>query len=109
MSVYAYGEAVRHLDGALKAQEVLDPDDRVRRCDLLLALGEALLPAGEAKRALDSAAPQALELAEALGDRQRASRACGIAGRSFSQAGTVTSATSEAGPSADLPHHYAAG
>ena len=28
MSVYAYGEAVRHLEGALKAQEVLDPDDR---------------------------------------------------------------------------------
>ena len=52
LSVYAYGEAVRHLEQALEVQEVLDPDDKAKRCDLLLALGEALLPAGEPLRAL---------------------------------------------------------
>jgi hypothetical protein len=39
MSVYAYGEAERHLEHALKVQEVLDPDDKGKRCDLLSALG----------------------------------------------------------------------
>ena len=74
LAVYAYGEAVRHLEQALEVQEVLDPDDKAKRCDLLLALGEALLPAGEPTRAVDEVAPEALELAEALGDRRRASR-----------------------------------
>ncbi len=44
LSVYAYGEAARHLEQALEVQEVLDPDDHSKRCDLLLALGEAMLP-----------------------------------------------------------------
>lgn len=107
MSVYAYGEAARHLEGALKAQEVLDPDDGIRRCDLLLALGEALLPAGEARRALDTTAPQALELAEALGDRGRASRACRIAWHSFVQVGPVARGTPEGGRWADLADRHA--
>ena len=76
LGVYAYGEAVRHLEQALAVQEVLDPDDAAKRCDLLLALGEALIPAGEPQRAAESVAPQALALAEALGDRSRASLAC---------------------------------
>jgi tetratricopeptide (TPR) repeat protein len=107
MSVYAYGEAVRHLEGALKAQEVLNPDDRVRRCDLLLALGEALLPAGEAQRALDTTAPQALELAEAIGDNSRASRACHVAWRYFQQVRSVAPAMPVAGRWADLADRYA--
>jgi hypothetical protein len=45
--VFAYGEAARQLDRALVVQDLVDPDDRVRRCDLLLALGEAQFPAGE--------------------------------------------------------------
>ena len=44
MGVYAYGEAERHWARALSAQEVLDPDDAAKRVDLLLALGEAILP-----------------------------------------------------------------
>jgi predicted ATPase len=40
----AHGEAQRLLRQALQAQDVLDPDDRDSRCDLLLMLGEALLP-----------------------------------------------------------------
>jgi tetratricopeptide (TPR) repeat protein len=107
MSVYAYGEAVRHLEGALKAQEVLDPDDRVRRCDLLLELGEALLPAGEARRALDVAATQALELAEALGDSRRASRACRIALNYNRGIGPMATGTPEADRWANVADRHA--
>src|SRR5207245_8156961 len=35
MQVFAYGEAVRHLEQAVRTQEVLDPDDRSKRCDVL--------------------------------------------------------------------------
>ncbi|MCH6556341.1 MAG: AAA family ATPase, partial [Chloroflexi bacterium] len=79
MAVYAYGEASRLLEQALQVQEVLDPDDKARRCDLLLSLGEALLPAGEPRRVMDAVAPEAFTLAEAVSDRARASRACRIA------------------------------
>jgi serine/threonine protein kinase/tetratricopeptide (TPR) repeat protein len=74
--VYAYGEAVRLLEQALKVQEVLDPEDKAKRCDLLLALGDALLLAGDARRVIDVEAPQAFSLAEATADNKRASRAC---------------------------------
>src|SRR5262249_10573953 len=73
-AVYGYSEAVRLLEGALQAQEVLDPDDQATRCDLLLALGDALLPAGEAGRVTEAVAPEGLKLAEAPGDRRRAAR-----------------------------------
>jgi hypothetical protein len=76
MTVYAYGEAARHIEQALAVQEVLDPDDKAKRCDLLLALADALLPAGESSRVVSAIAPEALALAEASGDRERASRAC---------------------------------
>jgi len=79
MSVYAYGEAEGHLNQALKVQEVLDPDDKLKRCDLLLALGEALLPAGQPLRAADAIAPEAFALAEALDDGARASWSCQLA------------------------------
>jgi len=74
--VYAYGEAVRLLEQALKVQEVLDPEDKARRCDLLLSLGDALLLAGEQQRVINTEAPQAFSLAEAIADNKRASRAC---------------------------------
>ncbi|MSQ28295.1 MAG: hypothetical protein EXR51_09195 [Dehalococcoidia bacterium] len=79
VSVYAYGEAVRHLETALQAQEVLDLDDKLKRCDLLLALGEALMPAGEALRASEDVAERAYALAEALSDTERASHSCWLA------------------------------
>jgi hypothetical protein len=79
MQVFAYGEAVRHLEQALRTQEVLDPDDRTKHCDLLLRLGEALGPAGEPQRVFDDAAEQALALAEALGDDSRAAGICQLA------------------------------
>jgi len=74
-SVYAYGEAVRLLEQALKVQEVLDHEDKAKRCDLLLALAEALVSAAEPRRALDVELPEAFSLSEAIADSSRASRA----------------------------------
>ncbi len=75
LSVYAYGEAARHLEQALEVQAVLDPDDHSKRCDLLLALGEAMLPLEDPLRVSATVAPEAFALAEALGDADRAARA----------------------------------
>jgi tetratricopeptide (TPR) repeat protein len=74
--VYAYGEAVRLLEQALKVQQVLDPEDKVKRCDLLLDLCEAELLAGELQHILDVEAPAALSLAENISNSKRASRVC---------------------------------
>jgi DNA-binding CsgD family transcriptional regulator len=79
MEVFAFGEAARQLDRALVVQDLVDPGDEPRRCDLLLTLGEVLLPAGETERVIMHVAPDALTLAEALGDRGRAFRACRLA------------------------------
>jgi tetratricopeptide (TPR) repeat protein len=80
INVYAYGEAARLLEQALKVQEVLDPQDKGKRCDLLLTLGYVLKElAGQPRRVLDVELPEAFALAEAIGDRQRASRACLVA------------------------------
>jgi tetratricopeptide (TPR) repeat protein len=76
LTVTAYGEAVRFLEQAVQAQDVLDPDDVTTRCDLLLALCEALGPAGNPLRAAEEVAPEALALATGLGDSTRAFRAC---------------------------------
>ena len=78
-SVYAYGEAVRLLGQALKVQEVLDPEDKTKRCDLLLVLSDALIDAGESRRALDTELPEAFALAEATSDENQASQACLLA------------------------------
>ena len=87
MAVYAHGEASRLLEQALQVQEVLDPstgsgqapEAKEKRCNLLLSLGGALLPAGEPRRVIDVVAPEAFTLAEAVDDRARASRVCRIA------------------------------
>jgi tetratricopeptide (TPR) repeat protein len=60
-------------------QDLVDPDDHARRSDMLLDLGEVLLPAGETERVIAHIAPEALALAEALDDRVRAFRACRLA------------------------------
>ena len=79
MSVFDYGEASRLLERAIGVQEVLDPDDKTKRCDLLLELGEALMPAGEPQRVFETVAPEACEFAESLDDSDRVSRACQLA------------------------------
>jgi predicted ATPase len=45
IEVYAYGEAVRLLEQALKVQEVLDPEDKTKQCDLL-GLESRFAPSG---------------------------------------------------------------
>jgi tetratricopeptide (TPR) repeat protein len=77
--IYSYGEAVRLLDQAIKVQEILNPEDKAKRCDLLLDLGDALLLTIEPKRILDTIAPKAFSLAEKIGDSSRAVRACVLA------------------------------
>jgi DNA-binding CsgD family transcriptional regulator len=77
--VFAYGEAARQLERALAVQDLVDPDDRVKRLDLLLELGAALFPSGETERVILQVAPDAFALAEGLGDRGTAFRACRLA------------------------------
>ena len=74
--VYAYGEAARMLDQTLKVQRVLDPEDKVRLCDLELDLSDVLLEVPDLRLILESEAPAAFSLAESLADDSRAARAC---------------------------------
>jgi len=108
-AVFAYGEAARHLEQALKVQQVLDTGDHARRCDLLLALGDALLPAGEPQRVFESVSPEALSLAESLGDSPRAFRASHLGAVALHQHGGLVALM---GPEykrwADLADRYAA-
>jgi DNA-binding CsgD family transcriptional regulator len=93
MSVYAYDEAQRLLEHAVKVQETADPDDLARRCDLLLALGEAVLPSEEPRNAAMQVAPQAFGLAEAMGDPRRAARAAVLALEALIRAGGSSTST----------------
>jgi tetratricopeptide (TPR) repeat protein len=105
--VYAYGEAVRLLAQALEVQEVLDFEDKAKRCDLLLALGNALLFAGEHQHVTDMAAPQALALAEAIADNTRASRACILAMKGLVVYGPILMTSPEAAQWAARADRYA--
>jgi len=108
LSVYAYGEAVRLLEQALKVQEVLDKQDKEKKYDLLLALGDALLYAGEPKRIFDVEAPEALSLAEAMGDSARASRVCRLAIRALAAYGSTSAfGTPEGAQWAERADRYA--
>jgi tetratricopeptide (TPR) repeat protein len=75
------------LEQALKVQEVLDPEEKARRCDLLLALGWARFYNHEYRHILDSEAPVALALAEGLADSGRACQACLLASFAISGIG----------------------
>jgi hypothetical protein len=105
--VYAYGEAVRLLEQALKVQEVLDSADKAKKCDLLLALGDALLLAGEHRRVASTETPQALSLAEAIADNKRASRACLLAMKGLSMYFSILMASPEAAKWAAQADRYA--
>ena len=78
-AVYAYSEAVRLIDQAIKVQEILDPEDKAKRCDLFLDLGDALVLTVETKRILDTLVPEAFSLAKTISDGSRACRACQVA------------------------------
>jgi tetratricopeptide (TPR) repeat protein len=79
MQVFAYAEAVRHLEQAIRTQDVLDPDDRAKRCDLLLREAEAMLPLEDPGQIATGVAEEAFALAEARGDRGHAGRAAILA------------------------------
>jgi predicted ATPase len=79
MRVYAYGEAARHLDRALQIESVLEAREPLKRCDLLLAMGEAMLAMEQSPSPVAGVAVGAFGLAEASGDGQRAVRAAILA------------------------------
>lgn len=83
-AVFAWEEATLHLETAL--QRVPD-EDCGRRCDLLLDLGDVLLAAGELRRVVDAVAPDALALAEGMGDDARVWRICRLARHAITRAG----------------------
>ncbi len=96
--VYAYGEAVRLLEQALKVQRVLDPNDKSKLCDLLLKISEAENGVvGGPRHALDAVLPEAYSLAESIGDKKRISQFCFAAITSlWTLAGVNAFATPEA-------------
>jgi DNA-binding CsgD family transcriptional regulator len=75
MRVSAYGECARHLERALQVENVLEPRAPLKRCDLLLDLGEAMLTMQQPARAVASVASEAFRLAESHADSPRAARA----------------------------------
>jgi hypothetical protein len=85
--VYSYGETARLLEQALKVQEVLDSEEKSKRCDLFLALGWARFYNHEYGHILEHEAPAALALAEGAGDTQRACQACLLASFAISGVG----------------------
>jgi tetratricopeptide (TPR) repeat protein len=89
-SVFDYGEAERHLQQALKVQEVFDPDDKLKRCDLLLALGEAMLPQENPIRISEVVAADAFSLATSIADHPRAARSAIQAVQALRAAGLIT-------------------
>jgi DNA-binding CsgD family transcriptional regulator len=105
--VFAYGDAARQLERALVVLDLADSVDRSKRCDLLLALGEALWPAGETDRVITRVAPDALALAERLGDRSRSFRACRLAlDCLYAQGAAVISSQREYLGWAELAHRH---
>lgn len=79
ISMSAYGEAVRLLTHALDIQEMVSPGDEAEQCRLLLALGNAMISAGEPLRTAEEIAPQALKLAQSLDDNDLATQCCELA------------------------------
>ena len=79
MSVFAFGEAVRLLERALEAQTILNPDDKTKLCDLLIALAMALPMVREGQRADEIVLEEAFDLAEELQDHDRAAKVCELA------------------------------
>jgi tetratricopeptide (TPR) repeat protein/tRNA A-37 threonylcarbamoyl transferase component Bud32 len=106
--VYSHGEAVRLLEQALKVQDVVDPEDKTRRCDLLLALGWARFYNHEYRHILDDEAPVALALAEKMGDTGHASKACLLASFTLEGIGSgVAFGTDEAAKWTEALDRYA--
>ncbi len=105
--VYDYGEAVRLLQQALKVQEVLDPNDKAKQCDLLTALGIALFRTLQQNRAVSVEFAQALVLADEMADRKRAAMICYWAARAVYSKGTAAHGSRELLQWSERADHYA--
>jgi predicted ATPase len=87
MKVLAYEEAASHYQRALRALDLQPRPDEAERCDLLLALAEARMAAGEPDQAR-GLYQRAAESARRMGDGVRLARAGFGPGREFT-AGAV--------------------
>ncbi|MDP6713400.1 MAG: protein kinase, partial [SAR202 cluster bacterium] len=79
ISMSAYGEAALLFNHARDIQEMVSPGEQAEQCRLLLALGHAMISAGEPLRAAEETAPEALRLAQSLDDNDLASQSCEMA------------------------------
>jgi tetratricopeptide (TPR) repeat protein len=86
LAVYAYGDAARESERALKLHEVFAPSDDVQRLKRLLTLGDALLLAGEPRRVYEEVAVQAYALAVEVDDARGAARGALLAVESLTPA-----------------------
>jgi tetratricopeptide (TPR) repeat protein len=87
-AVFAYEEAARHYETALNALAASDTADAARRCDLLLAHGEALERGGFISRS-ESSFLQAAELARELNNARNLARAALGLGRAYQRIGSI--------------------
>ncbi|MEE8369997.1 MAG: adenylate/guanylate cyclase domain-containing protein, partial [Dehalococcoidia bacterium] len=88
LSLTAYEDAAAHYQMALQALEAKDKPDQVRRCDLLLSMGEAQNSAGDRDKAKETFL-QAAEVARKRKDAKSLARAAlGFAGL-FGEFGVV--------------------
>jgi len=94
LAIYAYGEAVKLLEQALKMQEEMTPEDKVKRCEILIELGNTLIPAGEPRRVLDREASEAWLLAQEIGDKKLSLNVCAVALFAMGYYGAGTALTS---------------
>jgi class 3 adenylate cyclase len=67
---YAWEDAITQFERALQVLELQTPPDETLKCDMLMALGDAIFGAGDAQRAQE-VYRQAVELARRLGDSER--------------------------------------
>jgi DNA-binding CsgD family transcriptional regulator len=79
LAVHAFADGARIARRAIDSFQRAGTEDRERRCELLLLLGDALNHTGQPRIAIDDALEKAFTLAEAAGDRSRALRACLLA------------------------------
>ena len=84
ITMLAHEEAAEHYARALDVQRRFQPDATRRRCELLLALGEARVRGGERAQA-STAFREAAALAEQLGDGDALARAAIAASRRYVQ------------------------
>ena len=79
LDAHSYKDAGMLFEHALDVQQVLDPDNDAKRCDLWLALAAAQAAAGEPMRAVRGAAEKAYGIASERGDRARGAQVCVVA------------------------------